>query len=123
MGIAALDIDIFIEPTKENANRTVEVLRVFGYDVTDITIDDLLTKKVLIRQYIIETDLHPFAAGVTFGEVCKNKVTSFIGSTNAFFASLDDLIKMKQAANREKDKEDLKILLKLKESQSVSKMK
>ena len=95
MGIAALDIDIFIEPTKENANRTVEVLRVFGYDVTDITIDDLLTKKVLIRQYIIETDLHPFVAEVTFGEVWKNKVTSVIGSTNAFFASLDDLIKMK----------------------------
>ncbi|UCE04511.1 MAG: hypothetical protein JSW07_12860 [bacterium] len=50
-------------------------------------------------------------------------MTSVIGSISAFFASLVDLKKMKQAANREKNKEDLKILLKLKESQSVSKMK
>jgi len=112
---ATLDIDIFIEPSKENANRTLRVLEKFGYDVTDITIDDLLNTKVLIRQYILETDIHPFVAGVTFDKVWKNKVESVIGSTKAWFASLDDLIKMKQAANRKKDQEDLKILLKLKQ--------
>jgi len=31
---ATLDIDIFIEPTKENARRVHEALRDFGYDVT-----------------------------------------------------------------------------------------
>ena len=61
---ATLDIDLFIEPNETNAKRTRESLESFGYDVSDITVDDLLTKKVLIRQYLVETDIHPFVKGV-----------------------------------------------------------
>ena len=115
---ATLDIDIFIESDRDNANKTLKALKLFGYDVSDITVEDLVTKKVLIRQYILETDIHPFVKGVTFHEVWNNKIISEIGSTRANFASLDDLIKMKKAAGRVKDKEDLKILQKIKEKQS-----
>lgn len=111
---ATLDIDIFIEKTPINAKRTLTALKKFGYDVSDISVEDLLSKKILIRQYVLETDIHPFAAGVTFRKVWKNKVVGKIGSTEIYFSSLDDLIKMKRAAGRAKDKEDLKILLKLK---------
>jgi predicted nucleotidyltransferase len=112
---ATLDIDIFIEATPENARRTLAALKDVGYDVTDITIEDLLTKKLLIRQYILATDIHPFASGVTFEEVWRNRVEDKIGETPANFASLDDLIRMKQAAGRPKDLEDLRILMKLKQ--------
>jgi len=107
---ATVDIDILIEPTKENARRTLEALTEFGYDITDLTVDVLLAKKVLFRQYIQETDIHPDAAGVKFEQVWKNKIKSRLGKTPAFFAGLDDLIKMKRAANRPKDREDLKAL-------------
>ena len=110
---STLDTDIFIEPTKINAENTRKALRGFGYDVSDITIDDLLTKKLLIRQYMVETDIHPFVTGITFDEVWKNKKTGKIGNISVHFASLKDLIKMKKAAGREKDKEDLKVLRKL----------
>ena len=56
---ATLDIDIFINPTKTNAERTWQALRAFGYDVTDVKIEDFLKKKLLIRQYAVETDIHP----------------------------------------------------------------
>ena len=59
---ATLDIDIFIEPEKGNAKRTLDALSDFGYDTSEISVDDLLEKKVLIRQYSIETDIHPFQA-------------------------------------------------------------
>jgi predicted nucleotidyltransferase len=111
---ATLDIDIFIKPEKTNAQRTRKALKEFGYDVTDITIDDLLTKKVLIRQYLIETDIHPAVKGVTFERVWKNKVKARFGKTFVWFASLDDLIIMKKAASRTKDVEDLKYLRRLK---------
>ena len=111
---ATLDIDIFIKPKKTNAQRTLKALKEFGYDVTDLTIDELLTKKVLIRQYLIETDIHPIVTGATFEKVWKNKVKAKFGKTFVWFASLDDLITMKKAASRTKDVEDLKYLRKLK---------
>lgn len=29
-------------------------------DVTDISVEEVLTKKLLIRQYVMETDIHPY---------------------------------------------------------------
>lgn len=111
---ATLDIDIFIKPEEENARRALKALKEFGYDVADITISDLLTKKVLIRQYLTEADIHPVVKGITFEKVWENKVKARFGKTFVWFASLDDLIKMKKAAGRTKDLEDLKYLLRLK---------
>lgn len=110
---ATLDIDIFINPERANAEKTFSALGDFGYDLSDVTIDELLTKKILIRQYPVETDIHPYVKGISFDEVWKNKVKAKFGDTFAWFASLDDLIKMKKAAGRPKDIEDLKYLLKL----------
>lgn len=44
---ATLDIDIFIRPEKDNARRVREALAAFGYDLADVTEEDLLTHKVL----------------------------------------------------------------------------
>jgi predicted nucleotidyltransferase len=112
---ATLDTDIFIEPTPRNAERTREALRAFGYDMSDVTVDDLLTNKVLIRQYLVEADIHPFVKGTTFERVWASKVKAKFGNTFVWFASLDDLIEMKRAAGRPKDKEDLKFLRRLKQ--------
>jgi hypothetical protein len=111
---ATLDIDIFVRPDKSNAEKTLSALVDFGYDISDITVDEILTKKILIRQYLVETDIHPFVKGVSFEEVWKNRVKAKFGDTFVWFASLDDLIKMKKAAGRPKDREDLKYLLRLK---------
>ncbi len=110
---ATLDIDIFIKPEISNAAKTLAALKDFGYDVSDIAIDELLTKKILIRQHLVETDIHPFVKGVSFDEVWRNRVKAKFGDTFAWFASLGDLIKMKRAAGRARDLEDLKYLQKL----------
>ena len=111
---ATLDIDLFIRPEPENARRTLNALQEFGYDVTDLSEGDLLSKKVLIRQYLVETDVHPFVRGVTFDQVWKNRLSGTYGNEKVFYASLDDLITMKKAAGRPKDMEDLNALLRLK---------
>jgi predicted nucleotidyltransferase len=110
---ATLDIDIFIDATPANARRTLAALLDVGYDVSDVTVNDLLTKKLLIRQYALETDVHPFVAGASFDTVWRNRVRSGIGHASAGFAGLDDLIRMKRAARRPKDLEDLRVLLRL----------
>jgi len=116
---ATLDIDLFIRPEPQNAGRVLDALRDFGYDITEITLEDLLTKKVLIRQYLVETDIHPFAAGVTFDQVWENRISGTFGKEKVYYTSLDDLIMMKEAAGRPKDLEDLKVLKILKEKRRV----
>ena len=49
---ATLDTDIFIEPTPRNARLARQALIAFGYDLADISIEDLLENKILIRQYL-----------------------------------------------------------------------
>lgn len=110
---ATLDVDLFIEDTMENATRVREALLEFGYDLSDVSVDDLRTKKVLIRQYLLEVDVHPFVKGVRFDDVWQNRVEDRIGEAPAPFASLDDLIRMKEAAGRPKDIEDLRALHRL----------
>jgi predicted nucleotidyltransferase len=112
---ATLDVDIFIRATPENAQRTRRALIDFGYDLTDVTDDDLLTKKVLIRQYLVEADIHPYVRGVLFDEVWSRRVQDLFGQTPVAFASLDDLIRMKEAAGRPKDLEDLRVLRRLRD--------
>lgn len=118
-----LDIDIFIRPARENAEKVWKGLKEFGYDVTDVSIDDLLTKKLLIRQYAVSTDIHPHVKGISFDEVWKNKVKAKFGNTFVYFASLDDLIKMKKAAGRSKDLEDLKMLRNIKKMKKEERKK
>jgi predicted nucleotidyltransferase len=111
---ATLDIDLFVRPEKENIKRLKKALMDFGYDLTDISEEDMLKNKLLIRQYALETDIHPFVKGVIFKDIWKNKIRSKFGDTEVYFPCLDDMIRMKKAAGRAKDLEDLKYLKKIK---------
>lgn len=111
---ATLDIDLFVRPEIENVGRLKKALLDFGYDLTDISIEVMLKNKLLIRQYVLETDIHPFVKGVMFDDVWKNRISSKFGNTEVYFPCLDDMIRMKKAAGRTKDLEDLKYLRKIK---------
>lgn len=118
---ATLDIDIFVRPESENIKRVKSALIKFGYDLTDISYDDLLKNKLLIRQYIVEADIHPFVKGVTFEEIWGSKIKSRFGDTEVYFPSLEHMIKMKEAAGRTKDIEDLKYLKKIRDEKETNK--
>lgn len=109
------DIDILIEATPENARRVREAFIEFGYDMSDASIEDILEKKILLRQYIVEADIHPSVKGAAFSSVWKARVDDKLYGVPTHFASLDDLIRMKKAAGRPRDKEDLKYLIRLRE--------
>ncbi|RKZ20688.1 hypothetical protein DRQ16_04550 [bacterium] len=111
---ATLDVDIFVKPEKENIERLMEALRNYGYDLQDLTIQDFLENKILIRQYTLEIDLHPYVKGVCFEEVWKNRKKVRLKDVEFYIPSLEDLVKMKESAGREKDLQDVKILKKLK---------
>ena len=108
---ATADLDLFVDPARQNLKKLHEILTQFGYDLSDATLDDFAGYKILLRQYDLPLDLHPFVAGVaSFAEVWDRRVVAPIGDIEAPFASLDDLIAMKRAAGRPKDIEDLRNL-------------
>jgi predicted nucleotidyltransferase len=110
------DVDIFIKPTRENAERTIQALREIGYKVVkDVPATVFLKKKILLRQYILQTDIHPFVAGATYETVWRNRLRTTIKGLNVFVPSLEDLMRMKKAAGRPRDKEDLRVLRKIQE--------
>jgi predicted nucleotidyltransferase len=117
---ATLDIDLFVKPTRSNILKVMKALRRFGYDLEDLTANDFLTHKVLIRQYDLETDIHPFVKGVDFRDIWKSRIKGRIGEADVFFPSLEMMIRMKQNAGRAKDREDLKFLRRLLKKKSNS---
>ncbi len=111
---ATADVDLFIANDGENVERLRPVLTRFGYDIADAGVDDFKKYKILLRQYDLPLDLHPFVAGgIEFESVWDRRVVADLGTVQAPFASLQDLILMKRAAGRPKDLEDLKQLEKL----------
>jgi len=111
---ATVDLDLFVASDSVNVERLRGALVEFGYDVTDASVEDFQRYKILLRQYDLPLDLHPFVEGVaSFEEVWQNRVVADLGDVAVPFAELDDLIRMKRAAGRPKDLEDLKQLEKL----------
>lgn len=112
---ATADLDLFVDPDLANLERLRNCLRDFGYDVTDASVEDFGRYKILLRQYDLPLDLHPFVKGISsFEEVWSRRVQDDLGGVRAPFASLDDLIAMKRAAGRRKDLEDLHELERIK---------
>lgn len=109
------DVDVFIEPTKVNVKKTKAALRSIGYlTIDEISLETMLAKKILLRQYILKTDIHPFVKGVSFKKAWNNRKLATIRGLQVFVPSLDDLMTMKKKAGREKDKADLNILKEIK---------
>jgi predicted nucleotidyltransferase len=108
---ATADLDLFVDDDPANLERLRRALQEFGYDVEDATVEDFGRFKILLRQYDLPLDLHPFVAGVSsFEDVWSRRIQADLGTVQAPFASLEDLIAMKRAAGRPKDAEDLRQL-------------
>ncbi len=106
------DMDILVEPTKENADRVIQTLKEFGFESLDLTRDDITTRDQVIQLGYepVRIDLVSSIAGCTFEEVWKNRVVSRYGKVKAYFISKHDLIRNKKAAGRKQDLADLDML-------------
>lgn len=105
------DVDIFFESTEDNAKKIVNALQAAGYDgIQDLSIEQILKKKILFRQFILQTDIHPFIKGATFEDAWSTRVETEIKGLRVFVPSFDTLLNMKRAANRERDQEDIRQL-------------
>lgn len=107
------DMDIFVEPSKENAERILNVLRDFGFNTLKLSSSDFSYKGSIIQLGYepIRVDIITSIDGCTFDEVWRNKKIGRYGKERIYFIGLNELIKNKQASKRKQDEADIEMLL------------
>lgn len=110
------DIDFWIQPTEDNAEKVYKALKEFGAPIENLTMDDL-TNSNMVYQIGIEPNRIDILMGIgslTFEKAWPNRRETTYGDEKIYMIGLKDLIVAKQDAGREKDKADLKLLLNVK---------
>jgi len=110
------DLDILIEPSKENAGKILCVLDEFGFGDLSVSIEDLISEGNILQLGYepVRIDLLNKLEGLDFQNVWKNKVTGDYGSEKVYIIGLEDLIKNKKTAGRPSDMMDIELLEKSK---------
>lgn len=110
------DLDVLIEPTIENARKVRAAVKAWGGFEPEFSPEDFISGDVLSFGGLLRVEIHSRVQGVTWDAVRAKQVPGEILGVRANFASLEDLIAMKEAVGRsEKDVPDLRRLKKLRD--------
>jgi hypothetical protein len=103
------DIDIWVRPTRENAERVLRAVRSFGAPLFDLTIADLLRSDTVFQIGVAPNriDLLTGITGVEFESAWSNRLTVNVDDHPVPVIGVDDLIRNKAATGRPQDQADL----------------
>lgn len=110
---ATKDLDVWVKPALDNAERVIAALKSFGAPLHDLTPVDLATPGVVFQIGVapIRIDVLTAIDGVTFEEAWPSRVASRFGGQRVFVLSRDHLIRNKRASGRLQDLADVERLL------------
>ena len=106
------DLDVWIDPTPENAERTHSALRSFGAPLDDLTIADLTTPGVVFQIGVapLRIDVMTRISGVEFSIAWERRVQTSFDDVAIPVLSRADLIVNKRATGRLQDLADVENL-------------
>lgn len=106
------DLDLFVACDADNATKLMDAIEAFGFGNTGIERADFLHQDYVIQlgQVPNRIDILTGISGVTFQEAWNNREKGNIEDIEVFVINRELLIKNKQAANRDKDRGDIKLL-------------
>jgi hypothetical protein len=109
---ATRDLDIWVRPSPENANRVLEAIRAFGAPLHDLTEKDLATPGVIFQIGVepIRIDLLTVIDGVQFDEAWAERMISQYGDQPVGVLSREHLMKNKLTVARTQDLADVEAL-------------
>ncbi|HWV72486.1 MAG TPA: nucleotidyltransferase [Pseudosphingobacterium sp.] len=108
------DLDIWIKPDKDNAQKMIKVIKDFGFEGLGLSDNDFLRENYVTQLGYppLRIDILNSISGVDFDEAYKEKVETEIDDLKIYFISANDFIKNKQASGRAKDLGDIEALKK-----------
>lgn len=114
------DIDIWINPTPDNASQVYSALEQFGAPLDDLRVEDLHSPDVVFqmglppRRIDILTDI----SGVDFDDAWPNKVEEEVEGLTVPFLGAEEMLQNKRATGRPRDAIDADELEELLEDES-----
>ncbi|MEA2785876.1 MAG: hypothetical protein QOF71_1980 [Candidatus Eremiobacteraeota bacterium] len=99
------DYDLWIRPTKDNADRAYAALIRFGAPLDGITRDDLIDPEAYYAMGVPPNRIDVLSAieGITFDEAWPHRVEGRHGEERMWVIGIDDLITNKRAIGRPSD--------------------
>ncbi|MBF2086756.1 DUF6036 family nucleotidyltransferase [Thermoleptolyngbya sp. C42_A2020_037] len=109
---ATADIDIWIAINPENAQKVVDAIREFGFNVEGLTPELFLQPNKIARMGVppFRIEVLTTISGVSFEECYAEKTVDVLDGVEVNIISLKDLKLNKQASGRLKDLNDLENL-------------
>jgi hypothetical protein len=106
------DIDLFVRPTSENAERILAALDEFGFGSLNLSKDDFTTPGMVVQLGVppVRVDIITRLSGVSWEKAEAGKVAGCYADIAVFFISRDDFIANKKATGRAKDAADIEAL-------------
>jgi Nucleotidyl transferase of unknown function (DUF2204) len=106
------DIDVFVEPSPENAERLLAALSDFGFGSVGLAAADFATAGKIVQLGVApnRVDLLTTIDGVTFDEAWRGRVPGHYGAQAVDYIGRAELIRNKRASGRPQDLLDLACL-------------
>lgn len=115
---ATKDLDVWVEPSSENAPKVMRALIDFGAPLMGLTIKDLETPDVGLQIGVapVRIDVLTQISGVSFQEAWPAHIEAeFAEGVRCAVIGFDDLLKNKRAAGRPQDIADVAALERLRD--------
>lgn len=106
------DLDVWIDPTEDNAGRVLTALEDFGFAALDLQVEDFLEPEQVIQLGYppMRIALLTSVSGLSFDECYPNRQSTEIEGVEVTFVGLEDLKENKRASGRHQDLADLECL-------------
>jgi hypothetical protein len=106
------DLDIWVNPTSDNARRVMAALGAFGAPLADLTIDDLIKPDTVFQIGVVpcRVDILTGISGVLFADAWTRRMTVDIDGLHVPVLGRSDFKVNKRASGRPKDLLDIELL-------------
>lgn len=103
------DLDIWVDPEEQNAQKTYEALKEFGAPLTNIAPADFTKKKTIYQIGVapVRVDILMGLPGLGFSRAWDHRVMTVYDEVRVSIIGLEELIKSKKKAGRPSDMIDI----------------
>jgi hypothetical protein len=112
---ATKDLDLFVAPTRANAQRFIRALRRFfgGSSPSYVTVEALLDPHLIVQLGVapVRVDVLSHFATMSFAEAWRTRVDARFGTVPAHYLGRDQLLAEKRHFDRPQDRADVIALM------------